>query len=66
MNKFIITKITMDVPKGYGRKKQKDLVEDMKERVFSDIDKDSLVYYLAAELAEQDITLLDIKLRKVL
>ncbi|QIN96665.1 hypothetical protein [Synechococcus phage S-N03] len=66
MNKFIITKITLDLPKRFGRAKHKKLVDSLKDRVYSDTDKDSLVYYLAAELEEQGITLLDIKLTKVL
>lgn len=66
MNKYIITKVTLDLPKKYGRSKHKKLVDELKERVYSDSDKDSLVYYLAAELEEQGITLLDIKLRQVL
>ena len=66
MNKYVITSLTMDLPKGFGRKKHKQLVDSLKDRVYSDESKDSLVYFIAAELQEKDITLLDIKLRKVL
>ena len=66
MNKYIITKITLELPKRFGRVKHKRLVDSLKDRVYSDTDKDSLVYYLAEELQDKGITLLDIKLTKVL
>jgi len=66
MNKFIITKITLDVPKRFGRKNQKDLVDELKSRVYSDTDKDSLAYYLQEELSTKKVTILDIKITKVL
>jgi len=66
VSKFIITKITLDVPKRFGRKNQKDLVDDLKSRVYSDTDKDSLTYYLQEELSTKKVTILDIKITKVL
>ena len=66
MSKFIITKITLDVPKRFGRKNQKDLVDELKSRVYSDTDKDSLAYYLQEELSTKKVTILDIKITKVL
>jgi hypothetical protein len=66
VSKFIITKITLDVPKRFGRKNQKDLVDELKSRVYSDTDKDSLAYYLQEELSTKKVTILDIKITKVL
>ncbi len=62
--KFIITKVTFDAPK-VSKKKQKKVVDELKRSVFSDTSKDSLSYYIAAELERKGITILDLKITRV-
>ncbi len=62
-NKYVITKVSIE---GAGKKKQKKIVEELKNSVFSDVSKDSLSYYLAEELKNKNITILDLKISQVL
>ena len=64
MNKYVITKLTLD-GKRLGRKLKARLIQEYKDRVYEDTDKTSLCYYLQEELTERNITINDIKLRRV-
>ena len=61
-NKYIITKLKLE---GKSKRKVTRTTKDLQSRVFSDSNKEELTYYLAAELEEKGITILDISIRDV-
>ena len=66
MNHYIITKITLDVPKRFGRKRHKSIVDDLKTGVYYAPNVSTLTYDLQEELnVLYDLTILDIKLNKI-
>ena len=61
-NKYIITRLKLE---GKSKRKVTRTTKDLQSRVFSDNNKEELTYYLADELAEKGITILDISIRDV-
>lgn len=62
--KFVITKLTLSGPR-LGKKIKQKIINEMKDRVYNDKDKNSLVYYLQQELEHKGILINDIKLKRV-
>ena len=62
LNKYIITKIKLE---GKSKRKVSRAVKDLQSRVFSDVSKEDLTYFLAEELQRKSITILDLSLRDV-
>ena len=60
--KFVITKIKLE---GKSKRKKERTTADLLSRVFSDCCKESLMYFLADELAAKNLTILDLRLRDV-
>lgn len=62
LNKYVITKIKLE---GKSKRKVTRATKDLQSRVFSDVSKEELTYFLADELKRKSITLLDLSLRDV-
>ena len=60
--KYIITRIKLE---SKSKRKRERTVRDLMSRVFSDVSKESLSYYLAEELEKKSIVILDLRLRDV-
>ena len=56
-NKYVITKIRLE---GKSKRRKERTTKDLLSRVFSDYSKEDLSYYLANELEEKGITILDL------
>jgi len=60
--KYIITKLSLE---GKSKRKRERTLKDLMSRVFEDVSKESLSYFLAAELEEKNLTILTLKLRDI-
>ena len=65
MKHYLINKITLEFPKGTSKKRQKSILDELKSRVYSDTSKSSLCYFLAEEMQEKNINIMDIKLKDI-
>ena len=60
--KFVITKLVIE---GASTRKKNRTTADLLSRVFSDLCKEDLTYYLAEELTKKHLNLVDIRFRDV-